>query len=87
MFPEDEKPDITFAFAFAWPYTDALQEQSTLRDNIKTVQAQIQCLEQIFTLTLVTLPPTAPQTNNTLLEQTATEISAKKKIWEMVKHA
>jgi hypothetical protein len=49
-------------------YTDTLQQQSTLRDDIDTVNGQIACLEQIFTLTLVTLPPGTPLTN-TLLEQ------------------
>ena len=67
-------------------YTDALLQQSTLQDSIETVKAQIKCLEQVFTLTLVTLPPAAPQTN-TLLQQIATEISTKKKeIEEMVRH-
>ena len=55
-------------------YTDALQRQSTLRDDIDTVNGQIACLEQIVTLTMVTLPPGAPQTN-TFLQQMADEIN------------
>ena len=59
-------------------YSDALQKLSTLRDDIDAINGQIACLEQIYTLTVVTLPPGAPQTN-TLLQQMATEISTKKK--------
>ena len=51
-------------------YADALQQQSTLRDDIDTVKGQIACLEQIFTLWW--LPPDAPQTN-TFLQQIADE--------------
>ena len=49
-------------------YADALQQQSTLPDDIDTFNEQISCLEQIFTLTLVTLPPGTPPTN-TFLQQ------------------
>ena len=59
-------------------YADALQQQSTLRDEIDTVKGQIACLEQIFTLTVVTLPPGAPQTN-TLLQQMTNEMNTKRK--------
>ena len=59
-------------------YADELQQQSTSHDDIDTVKGQIACLEQIFTLTMVTLPPGAPQ-SNTLLQQIANELNAKKK--------
>ena len=59
-------------------YADALQQQSTLRDDIDTVKGQIACLEQIFTLTMETLPSGAPQ-SNTLLQQIANELNSKKK--------
>ena len=62
-------------------YADALQQQSTLHDDIATVNEQIFCLEQIFTLTLVTLPPSTP-TTNTLLQHIASEMNTKKKAAE-----
>ena len=64
-------------------YREALQRQSNIRDSIATIKIQISCLEQILTLTLVTIPPGAVQ--NTLLTQAASEITAnKKKIEELV---
>ena len=39
-------------------YANALQRQSTLRDDINTVKGQIACLD-----TMVTVRPCAPQTN------------------------
>ena len=62
-------------------YSDALQQQSTPRDDIDTVNEQISCLEQIFTLTPVTLPPDTP-TTNILLQQIASEMNTKKKAAE-----
>ena len=59
-------------------YTEALQTQSTLRDRITTVKSQISCLEQLFTLILVTFPPSTGQTNP-VLQQIASEIGTKKK--------
>ena len=43
-----------------------------------TLTRSMNCLEQIFTLTLVTLPPGTP-TTNTLLQQIASEMNTKRK--------
>ena len=56
----------------------ALQHQSTLRDSMDRVREQIQVLEQLLTLTIVTLPPSAPQFSP-LTQQLITEINTKKK--------
>ena len=64
-------------------YTEALQTQSTLRDGITTIKTHIDSLEQLLTLMAITLPPGTVQT--IVLEQIASEVTAKKKeVEEMV---
>lgn len=58
-------------------YREALQHQSNIRDSIATVKSRI---EQILTLVLVTVSTGAAQ--NTLLTQTANEITVNKKTRE-----
>ena len=65
-------------------FIEALQRQSTLRDSMDRVTEQIQVLEQLLTLTIVTLPPRAPQFSPRT-QQMITEINAKKEKKEMVK--
>ena len=57
-------------------YTDAEKKQSTLRDNIS---AYISSLEQILTLTVLSLPAASAQ-SNIVVQLVANEISLKKKI-------
>ena len=64
-------------------FIGALQRQSTLRDSMDRVTEQTQVLEQLLTLTIVTLPPSAPQFSP-LTQQMITEINAKKEKKEMV---
>ena len=61
-------------------YREALQRQSNIRDSIPTVKSRISCLKQILTLVLMTVSPGAAQ--NTLLTQTASEITVHKKTME-----
>lgn len=58
-------------------YREALQHQSNIRDSIATVKSRI---EQILNLVLVTVSIGAAQ--NTLLTQTANEITVNKKTRE-----
>ena len=59
-------------------FTATLQCQSVLRDSIGRVKTQISGLEQLLTLTVVTLPPNTPQTN-AFVQQLVNEITSRKK--------
>ena len=59
-------------------FTATLQRQSVLRDSIERVKTQISGLEQLLTLTVVTLPPNTPQTN-AFVQQLVNEITSRKK--------
>ena len=48
-----------------------------MRDSITTIKTHIDSLEQLLTLMAITLPPGIVQT--TVLEQIASEVTAKKK--------
>ena len=68
-------------------FVTVLQCQSALRDSMDRVTEQIVVLEQLLTLTVVTLPPSAPQFTS-LTQQLTTEINDKKqKKNEMVQAA
>ena len=58
-------------------FVTALQRQSALRDSIDRITTQIRGLEQLLTLTVVTLPPNTPQTT-AFTQQLAGEIKSRK---------
>ena len=58
-------------------FMTVLQRQSTLRDSSRRVSEQIKVLEQLLTLTLVTVSPSDPQFTH-LTSDLITEVNDKK---------
>ena len=65
-------------------FVSDLQCQSTLRDSMDRVKEQIEVLEQLLTLTVVTLPPSAPQFTPLIQQLTDETKDNKQKMNEMV---
>ena len=59
-------------------FVTILQRQSTLRHSIRRITEQIVILEQLLTLTLVTVSPSAPQFTQ-LTSDLTTEVNNKKR--------
>ena len=58
-------------------FVTALKRQSDLRDSKDRITEQIEGLEQLLTLVVVSLPPNSPQPN-TVIQQVMAEITSRK---------
>jgi hypothetical protein len=65
-------------------FVTVLQQQSTLRHSIRRITEQIVALEQLLTLTLVTVSPSAPQFTQLISDGTTAVNNKKQERLKMV---